>query len=486
MAFIDSTVVNIALPAIQQNLGGTLVDLQWIVEGYALMLSALILVGGSMGDLLGRRRMFLAGVIVFTAASCACGLAANIKELVSARVVQGLGAAFLVPGSLSIISAAFSEDTRGRAIGTWSGFTSITAAIGPVLGGWLVEHGSWRWVFFMNVPIAVAVIAISLWRVPESKTIERRKIDWIGALIVVFGLGGLTYGPIESGNSGWARLSVWGSVLVGCILLITFRYAEPRLDSPMVPFELFRSRDFSGSNLLTFFLYAALGIFMFLFPLNLIQVQHYSATAAGAAAIPFILLMFLLSRWSGGLVSRYGARPPLIIGPIVAAAGFFLFAVPSVDGSYWTTFLPGFLALGFGMAISVAPLTTVVMESVDQNLTGTASGINNAVARIAGLLAIAVLGIAMTGAFTHQLNRKLTKLDIPPDALHELRSDEIKLAAMSVPASIAPGTATQVRTSIDAAFVFGFRVVMVICAGLSVASSVFAWRMIRFKPSQTA
>lgn len=486
MAFIDSTVVNIALPAIQQNLGGTLVDMQWIVEGYALMLSALILVGGSLGDLLGRRRMFLAGVIVFTAASCACGLAVNIEQLVSARMVQGLGAAFLVPGSLSIISAAFSEDTRGRAIGTWSGFTSITTAIGPVLGGWLVEHGSWRWVFFMNVPIAVAVIAISLWQVPESKTIEQRKIDWIGALIVVFGLGGLTYGLVESGNSGWARSAVWGSVLAGCALLIAFRYIEPRLDSPMVPFELFRSRDFSGSNLLTFFLYGALGIFMFLFPLNLIQVQHYSATEAGAAAIPFILLMFLLSRWSGGLVSRYGARRPLIIGPVIAAAGFLLFAVPSVGGSYWTTFLPGFLVLGFGMAVSVAPLTTVVMESVDQNLTGTASGINNAVARVAGLLAIALLGITMTGAFAHQLNPKLTKLDIPADSLHELQSSEIKLAAMSVPASIDSATATQVRASIDAAFVFGFRVVMLICAGFSVASSAFAWSMIGFKPSHVA
>ena len=481
MAFIDSTVVNIALPAIQKNLGGTLVDMQWIVEGYALMLSALILVGGSLGDLLGRRRMFLAGVVVFTAASCACGLAANIAELVGARVAQGFGAAFLVPGSLSIVSAAFSESTRGRAIGTWSGFTSITAAIGPVLGGWLMQHGSWRWVFFMNVPIAVAVIAISLWRVPESRSSEHRKIDWIGALMVVGGLGGLTYGLVESGNSGWAPPSVWGSILAGCILLIAFRFVEPRLESPMVPFELFRSRDFSGANLLTFFLYGATGIFMFLYPLNLIQVQNYSATAAGAAALPFILLMFLLSRWSGGLVSRYGARRPLTIGPVIAAAGFVLLAVPSVGRTYWATFFPGFVVLGLGMAISVAPLTTVVMESVDQDLAGTASGINNAVARVAGLLAVAVLGIVMTGAFAHYLNQRLKKLDIPADVMRDLKSSEIRLAAMNVPARIGAGTAAQVRSSIDAAFVFAFRVVMLTCAALSAASSVFAWRMIGLK-----
>jgi EmrB/QacA subfamily drug resistance transporter len=484
MGFIDSTVVNIALPAIQKNLGGTLVDMQWIVEGYALMLSALILVGGSLGDLLGRRKMFLAGVIVFTAASCACGLAANIGQLVSARVAQGFGAAFLVPGSLSIISAAFSESTRGRAIGTWSGFTSITAAVGPVLGGWLMEHGSWRWVFFMNVPIALAVIAISLWRVPESRSSEHRKIDWLGALIVVAGLGGLTDGLVESGNSGWARPSVWGTILAGCVLLIAFRFVERRSDSPMVPFELFRSRDFSGANLLTLFLYAALGIFMFLFPLNLIQVQHYSATAAGAAAIPFILLMFLLSRWSGGLVSRYGAKRPLMIGPVIAAAGFVVLAIPSVGGSYWTTFFPGFVVLGLGMAISVAPLTTVVMESVDQQLTGTASGINNAVARVAGLLAVALLGIVMTGAFAQYLNQRLKKLDISADVMRDLKSSEIRLAAMNTPAGIDAGTAARLRRWIDAAFVFGFRVVMLICASLSAASSVLAWRMIRFKPRE--
>jgi EmrB/QacA subfamily drug resistance transporter len=478
MAFIDSTVVNVALPALQSSLGGTVTDIQWVVEAYGLLLCALILVGGSLGDLLGRRRIFLAGVTVFAVASVGCGLAPNIRQLVLARAVQGLGAAFLVPGSLSIISASFSEKDRGQAIGTWSGFTAITTAMGPILGGWLIEHASWRWAFFINVPLAAVVIALSLLRVPESRTTARGNIDWTGALIATVGLGGLAYGFIESASLGWSHPSVWGTLVVGCASLIIFFIFESRVASPMVPLELFRSRDFSGANLLTLFLYAALGIFFFLFPLDLIQVQHYSATATGAAALPLILLMFLLSRWSGGLGARYGARRPLIIGPIIAAIGFLLFSAPSVGGSYWTTFFPGFVVLGLGMAVSVAPLTTVVMGAVDQNHAGTASGINNAVARIAGLLAIAILGIVILSAFSHQMNQSLMQLNLPVDVMHGLQSNEIRLAALAVPAGMDSSTAAALRISIDRAFVFGFRVIMLISAGLSLASAAVAWRMI--------
>jgi EmrB/QacA subfamily drug resistance transporter len=478
MAFIDSTVVNVALPVLQTSLGGTVADIEWVVEAYGLLLGALILVGGSLGDLFGRRRMFLVGVAIFAVASAGCGLAPTIHQLVLARAVQGIGAAFLVPGSLSIISSSFAEKERGRAIGTWSGFTAITTGLGPVLGGWLIEHASWRWAFFINVPLAVVVIGLSLWRVPESRAIAGGRVDWLGALIATVGLGGVAYGFIQSGNLGWRHSSVWVALIVGCASLIAFFIFESRVDSPMVPLELFKSRNFSGANLLTLFLYAALGIFFFLFPLDLIQVQHYSATATGAAALPLIMLMFLLSRWSGGLAARYGPKRPLVIGPVIAAAGFLLFAVPSIGSSYWRAFFPAFVVLGFGLAISVAPLTTVVMGAVDPNRAGTASGINNAVARVAGLLSIAVLGVVLVNAYSFYLNRRLPGLAIPAGAMRDLRENEIKLAAQTVPTGIGPDTAAAIRVSIERAFVFGFRSIMVICAALSVTSAAFAWRMI--------
>ena len=478
MAFIDSTVVNVALPSLQASLHTTVVGVQWVVESYGLFLGALILVGGSLGDLFGRRLMFLVGVGIFAAASIACGFAANIQQLVIARSVQGVGAAFLVPASLSIISASFDARTRGQAIGTWSGFTAITAAGGPVLGGWLIEHASWRWAFFINIPLAAAVIGISLRRIPESRNTTAGAVDWIGALLATAGLGGVVYGFIESVNLGWSHPLVFGSLIAGFAWLIGFVFAEARVSSPMVPPALFQSRSFSGANLLTLFLYAALGIFFFLFPLNLIQVQGYSTTATGAAALPLIMLMFLLSRWSGGLITRYGPRAPLIAGPLIAATGFALFAMPGVRAGYWKSFFPAFVVLGLGMAISVAPLTTVVMSSGGQERAGTASGINNAVARVAGLLAIAILGIVMVKAFSFDLNRSLAGLRLPPGILQDIQSNEIKLAGLDLPSGLEADTTTVLRASISRAFIFGFRTVLLICAGLSLVSALVAWRMI--------
>ncbi len=482
MAFIDSTVVNVALPALQSSLGATVVDVQWVIESYGLFLGALILVGGSIGDLLGRRRVFVAGVTVFAIASAWCGLATSVRELIVARAVQGIGAAFLVPGSLAIISSSFREEDRGRAIGTWSGFTSITTAIGPVLGGWLIEHASWRWAFFLNVPLAAAVIAISMRHVPESRNTKATRIDWLGAALATVGLGALVYGLVESASRGWTNPLIYSTLIIGSACLLVFPVVEEKEASPMVPLTLFKSRAFSGANLLTLFLYAAFGIFFFVFPLNLIQVQGYSATATGAAALPLILLMFFLSRWSGGLSTRYGARPPLVLGPIIAAVGFLLFAVPSLGGTYWTTFFPAFLVLGLGMAITVAPLTAVVMGAIDQDRAGTASGINNAVARVAGLLAVAVLGVALVAAFRYRLDAQLVNVPMSPDIHQHLEADSIHLAAMQVPADLSPESRALITSSIRASFVFAFRLMMAICAVLAAASAAFGWWMIPAQP----
>jgi EmrB/QacA subfamily drug resistance transporter len=477
MAFIDSTVVTVALPAIQGSFHATVVDVQWVVESYGLLLGALILVGGSLGDLFGRRRIFLIGVNIFAAASAGCGFASNIHQLIIARSVQGVGAALLVPGSLAIVSTSFDEKSRGPAIGTWSGFTAITTAVGPVLGGWLVEHASWRWVFFINLPLAAAVIVISVWWIPESRSAVGGRTDWVGAFLATVGLGGLVTGFIESVNLGWRNPLVFGSLIVGTGCLMALVFVESHVSEPMLPLSLFASRSFSGANLLTLFLYAAIGIFFFLFPLNLIQVQGYSATAAGAAVLPLILLMFFLSRWSGGLVSRYG-RGPLIMGPLVAALGFVLFALPSVGESYWKAFFPAIVVLGFGMAITVAPLTTIVMSSVSQDRVGTASGINNAVARVAGVLAIAVLGIVMVKAFGSRLDHSLAHFWLRPAIFQAIHAEEIKLAGLQPLAGLDTDTTVAIKKSVAEAFVFGFRTVMLICAALSVASAVAAWRMI--------
>ncbi|PYJ52165.1 MAG: MFS transporter [Verrucomicrobia bacterium] len=474
MAFIDGTVVNVALPALQTNLNATIVDVQWVIEAYSLLLAALLLVGGSLGDHFGRRRVFLVGVALFAFASAWCGFAANIGQLIAARAVQGLGAALLVPGSLAIISSSFPEDQRGRAIGTWSGFSAITTAIGPVIGGWLIENVSWRAVFFINIPLALLVILMSLWRVPESSDKESAGLDWWGAILGALGLGALVYGLIESSRLGFSDRSVVVALVAATLLLAFFLIVEARVPNPMLPLTLFRSRTFAGANLLTFLLYGALGGTLFFLPLNLIQVQHYSATAAGAALLPFILIIFLLSRWSGGLVERYGPKIPLVAGPLIAALGFALFMLPGVGGGYWQKFFPAIVILGIGMAVSVAPLTTTVMNSVTQNRVGIASGVNNAVARGAGLLAIAVLGIVMLHVFNHALEQRLSAWTLPHSAWQSLQAQRSKLAAASLPEEVDALTQQAIGRAINESFVHAFRWIMGIGAALAVASAIVA------------
>ena len=478
MAFIDGTVVNVALPALQANLNATIVDVQWVIEASSLLLAALLLVGGSLGDHYGRRRVFLAGVALFAVASAWCGLAANIGQLIVARAAQGLGAALLVPGSLAIISSSFPVNERGRAIGTWSGFSAITTAIGPVMGGWLIEHVSWRAVFFINVPIALLVILISLRSVPESSDKESAGLDWLGAIVGALGLGALVYGLIESSRLGFDDRSVLVALVAAAVLLGLFLMIETRVSNPMLPLALFRSRTFTGANLLTFLLYGALGGTLFFLPLNLIQVQHYSATAAGAVFLPFVLIIFLLSRWAGGLVESYGPKIPLVVGPLIAALGFALFMLPGANAGYWQNFFPAVVVLGTGMAVSVAPLTTTVMNSITENRVGIASGVNNAVSRAAGLLAIAVLGIVMLHVFSRALDRRLADGKLPASMLQSLQAQRTKLAAIALPEDADSATRTLMRHAIDESFVSGFRVVMVVGTALALASAGVALTLI--------
>ena len=462
MAFIDGTVVNVALPALQSAFGATLADVQWVVAAFALALSALLLTGGALGDLYGRRRIFSLGLIVFTVASLWCGLAPNIEQLIAARALQGIGGALLVPGSLALISASFSSDDRGRAIGTWSAVTSITTALGPVLGGWLVQHLSWRWAFFINLPLAAVVIAITARYVPESQASktsgEHERVDVPSILLTAIGLGALTFGFIESVPIA----SVLGVALLGVFLVV-----EARTRAPMLPLSIFRSRTFSGANLLTLFLYTALSAVLFFLPLDLVQVHGYSTTEAGAALLPFIALMFALSRWSGDLVRRFGARLPLVIGPLVAGVGYVLFARPGVGGSYWSTFFPAVLVMGLGMAISVAPLTTTVMSSVPQRNVGVASGVNNAVARVAGLVAVAAFGLVLSVEFNHSLDRQLSSSAIPATSRNAIDAQRARLAGAQL-------ADPQSRALVDAAFVDGFRMVAWISAGMALAASLSA------------
>jgi len=485
MAFADGTVVNVALPAIQADLGADASQAQWVIESYALFLASLLLVGGALGDRFGRRRIFMSGVVVFTLAAVACALARGPSALIAARAVQGIGAALLVPGSLALISANFPQEQRGKAIGTWSGFSGIATAVGPVLGGFLVDQFSWRWAFIVNVPIAVLLLAICFTKVPESRSqgAASDKLDVAGAVLATLGLAGVVFAFIEAPVQGWSATWVVAAALGGGAALVLFIAVEARSRNPMLPLRLFRNRNFAGANLLTLLLYAALGGAMYFFPLNLIQVQGYSATAAGAALLPFIAIMFALSRWAGRLVDRIGARVPLVAGPLVAAAGFALFARPSIAGSYWSTFFPAICVLGFGMTITIAPLTTTVMNSVGAELAGVASGVNNAMSRAAGLLAIAVLGLLMAGRFAPALEHRLASLQgVPAAARAAVQAQQHKLGAIALPTGLDAGSARAIRQAVGEAFVAGFRAVMWASVALAVLSALAAWLCIEGKP----
>jgi EmrB/QacA subfamily drug resistance transporter len=413
IAYLDESIVNVALPAIETDLAASVSVIQWLINAYTLTLSSLLLVGGAAGDRFGRRRLFIIGISIFAAASVWCGISPNVTQLISARAVQGVGAALLIPSSLAIIGATFTENERGKAIGTWAGFSALAAAVGPLLGGWIVDHFSWRWIFFVNPLLTLPTVWVALNHVPESRDPEAKPgLDWQGALLVLIGLGSIIYGLIALPTLQWGDPTVLASLGVGLILLGAFVWVEGHSRAPMLSLTMFRSRTFSVINILTLLLYAALGGALFFLPFALIQVRGYPATLAGAAFLPFTIIMAGLSRWAGGLLDRFGARLPLVIGPAISALGLGSMALMVADGTYWEFLVP-IIILGFGMVISVAPLTTTVMNSVPANQTGTASGINNAVASVANLFAVAILGAVALAILNHTLDLHSQNATLP-------------------------------------------------------------------------
>jgi EmrB/QacA subfamily drug resistance transporter len=422
IANIDESVINVALPAIETDLATSIMTIQWLVNAYTLCLSALLLVGGASADQFGRRRFFIVGVSIFAASSLWCGIAPSLTQLISARAAQGVGAALLIPCSLALIGATFDESERGKAIGTWAGSSAVATAIAPLLGGWIVDHFSWRWIFLINPLLALPTIWIAYRHLPESRDPEAKLgLDWRGAILVLLGLGGLVYGLIAAPISGWSDPIVLASLIGGSVSLVGFVCVEHWSRAPMLPLALFRSRTFSAVNLLTLLLYAALGGVLFFLPFALIQLHGYPATLAGAAFLPFTILMAGLSRWAGGLLDRFGARVPLVIGPAIAALGIGMMAVTVTNGSYWQ-FLVSIVILGFGMVVSVAPLTTTVINAVPAHQVGVGSGINNAVSSVANLLAVAILGGVAVASLDHALDQHLQGAALSEAAKHAIEA----------------------------------------------------------------
>jgi EmrB/QacA subfamily drug resistance transporter len=489
MAFIDGSALNVALPAIQTDFHASGAQLLWVVNAYLVMLAALILPGGALGDIVGRKKVFMAGIALFMLASLACGLAPTIRFLIAARVVEGIGGAFMIPGSLAIITTFFSEDRRGQAIGTWSAATTIVTIGGPILGGILSNAGLWRAVFLINLPLGIAALVILHSKVPESRDEQGpAKVDFAGAGLVTVGLAGLTYSFISAPDLGFRDLQVIVSFVIGLASLIVFIFHEQREKNPMMPLGLFHSRTFSGANLLTFFLYGALSAGTFFLSLNLVQAQGYNMAIAGTAFTPFALLLTVLSRWAGRFTDRHGVRGLLILGPALVGLGFFVMGMTGLThgpGDYWQSFFPGIVLLGTGMGLTVTPLTTAVMGSVEINHAGKASGINNAVSRTAGVLTIAVVGATALLIFSNALENRTSQLQLSAAAQTALHMEAGSLGGATVPKQVPPGMVQEVSTAIKLSFVEVFQVVMWICTGLAWLSSIMTALLIHWKSPST-
>lgn len=485
MAFIDSTALNVVLPSLQGSLKASGADLFWILNAYLLMLASLILIGGAMGDKLGRKKVFMAGIFIFIAGSAACGLASSVTLLVLFRILQGTGGALMIPGSLSLISSSINEGERGKAIGTWSAFTTVVTMGGPVLGGALADAGLWRYIFFINVPIGLVALMMLVWKVKESRNEAGDKsLDFAGAITIALGLAFLTLGFLRIPAVGFYNVQVYGSLLAGVLLLVVFIVVEIKSSHPMMPLNLFANAAFSGANLLTFFLYAGLGAGMLFLSLNMVQVQGYSQLQSGLTFLPFTVLMVTIARFAGSLADRYGPRLFLISGPAMAGAGLFILSFikqTSGPSDYWITFFPGILVLGLGMSLTVAPLTATVMSSVSNHFSGTASGINNAMTRIAGVFANAIFGALAVLFFTGALQKQIDHTQLPAQDKQLVLMQAANLGNAKVPPGISAAEKPAIETAYHTSFIAAYAYIMRISAALGFLGAFMAFIFINNK-----
>ena len=475
LAFMDGSVVNVALPTLQSAFGATSGGIQWVVQSYALFGAALLLLGGAIGDRYGRRRAFVWGVAVFALASAACAGAQTLGQLIAARSMQGIGAALLVPQGLSILSASFAEEERSKAIGTWSAWTSVFAALGPVAGGWLMQVWSWRLIFLLNLPIAILVLTLSR-RIPESRALGddgmAKPLDRLGATLNTFGLAAVIYALSFAPQLGWRDLRVAGLFLAGAVLLALFLWSQSKRTNAMMPLSLFASRRFLAANLLTFLLYGALSGSLYTIPFYLIQVRHYAPSQAGAVFLPLIALMFFFSGRVGALVPKLGEPALLFAGALLSGFGFAAFALLDGQHGYASAILPGVLLLGVGLTLAVAPLSTAVMSSVQEGKTGIASAVNNAISRLAGLLAVSLLSLVLLHGFQGSLRTQLDRSDVPESLRQEILANSARMHETPVPAQMEARQSAEVALFLDRAFLRGFRVVMLVCAASAWAGAL--------------
>lgn len=480
LVFLEGSVVNLALPALQSDVQATSTDLQWVVNAYMLMLGAFMLISGSLGDRFGMRRVFILGSLIFCIGATACGFAPSFALLITARVVQGAGGALLVPACLALISLHYDGAARGRAIGTWAGASALTTAAGPLLGGWLVDAWGWHSVFLLMTPLALLAAALAWWRVPEDESpVSAAELDYTGAMLLAAALGFCIYSLTGSSGARWVLALT--SLLCGA----GFIWREAKAKAPMLPLGLFRSWPFSGANLMTVLLYGAMGGGVYFLPFNLIQVQGYTALQAGAAFLPFVAIMGLGSIYAAALIRRFDPRWVLAVGPCVTALGFLLFTLPGRDAAYLTGFLPAVVVMGIGMTISVTPLTTVVMETLDAHHAGIASGVNNTASRLAGVLAVAAMTALAVDVFGPALAHELQSSGVPQSLAARLQAGAGHLAELAPPVGTPPALTQAVHNAVAFAYVHTFRWIMVCCALAAALGGVVAWFSLAKHPARS-